>query len=110
VPLADIANDLPVVLDQTLKNDSSQFRHELTAEFTQSASVMPMYERDSLSAMQRQFADPAPTDIPSQEQWYWQLTLRFESDRPVPATVRPARLAVFESILKALLQHWRTAV
>jgi len=110
VPLADIANDLPVVLDQTLKNDSSQFRHELTAEFTQSASVMPMYEHDSLSAMQRQFADPAPTDIPSQEQWYWQLTLRFESDRPVPATVRPARLAVFESILKALLQHWRTAV
>ena len=109
VPLADVANDLPVLLDQTLKNSSGQFRHELTAEFTQVASLMPMDEIGSLSAMQRQFSPGISGEDTNKGQWYWRFTLRFESDRPVPSTVRPARLAVFESILTALLEHWRTA-
>jgi exosortase/archaeosortase family protein len=108
VPLADVANDLPVLLDQTLKNSSGQFRHELTAEFTQVASLMPMDELGSLSAMQRQFSPGISGEDTDKGQWYWRFTLRFESDRPVPSAVRPSRLAVFESILKALLEHWRT--
>lgn len=110
VPIADVANDLPVVLDQTLKNSSGHFRHELTAEFTQAGSPMPIDDRGSLLAMQRQFAPETSTKDLAMGLWSWRVTLCFESDHPVPNTVRPARLAVFESILKALLEHWRTAV
>lgn len=106
-PIPDIANDLPLVLEQTLKKGPIEFRHELTAEFTQTGSPMPMYESGSISGIRQQLSERIGSVSSVREDWYWRVTLRFESDRPVVPSVRPSRVTLFGDILRILREHWR---
>lgn len=106
-PIANIANDLPVVLEQILKKGPTEFRHELAAEFTQIGSPMPMYANGSMSLIKQQIADEIGSVNSIRQDWYWRVTLRFESDRPIVPSVRPARVTLFGDILRILLEHWR---
>jgi hypothetical protein len=56
-PLSDIANDLTVVLEQVLQNRQTLFRHELTGEFTQTGTPMPMRDRGTLAGIWHELSD-----------------------------------------------------
>jgi hypothetical protein len=106
-PIANIANDQSVVLDQMLKKGPTEFRHELTAEFTQIGSPIPMDESSSMSVIRHQLADKIGSESSSREDWFWRAKLRFESNRPVVSSVRSSRVTLFGDILQILLEHWR---
>jgi len=63
-----------------------------------------------LSGIRHELSEAIRSKSSAQEEWFWRVTLRFESDRPIESSVRPSRMAVFGDILKAFLAHWRTPV
>ncbi len=108
--VADIASDLPVVREQILQHRQTEFCHELTAEFSQTGSPIPMIESGTLSGIRHELSEAIRSKSSAREEWFWRVTLRFKSDRPIESSVRPSRMAVFGDILKAFLAHWRTPV
>lgn len=108
VPVEDIANDTPIILDRVFRNGASTFRHEFSAQFTQTGAALPMFAGESLKSVRQQLSDKLRDSSSAQEQWHWRLQLTFESSVPVEGSLRPSRLALFGDILKATLAHWRT--
>lgn len=108
VPVEDIANEVPIILDRVFRNGESTFRHEFSAEFTQTGAPLPMFAGESLKSVRQQLSDKLQDSSSLREQWHWKLQLTFESSVPVESSLRPSRVALFGDILKATLAHWRS--